>query len=124
MSFSFSFSCRAWLSPSRRFGFRGAGRETLEIDFGGYDVAHLFLQFVDGKCAVEDDEVVGVDHFVVLLEDAGLEEFETFGALVGEAEVHAGFVIFQFGAAAEDAVDGDFERGAEIKVMSGTGAKR
>src|SRR5208337_2994374 len=37
------------------------------------------------------------------------------GAFVREAEVHAGFVVFQLGAAAEDAVDGNIERRAEIK---------
>src|SRR6202035_1539605 len=84
---------------------------------------HLLLELVDGERAVEDDEVVGVHHFVVLLKDACLEEFETFGALVGEAEVHAGFVIFQFGATAEDAVDGDYEGSAEIEGDVGDGSE-
>ena len=97
--------------------------EALEIDFGGDDVAHLLLELVDRERAVENDEIVCVHHFVVLLENAGLEKLETFGALVGEAEVHAGFVVFELGAAAEDAVDGNFERGAEIEGDVGDGSE-
>ncbi len=81
------------------------------------------MEFIDGESAVENDEIVGVDHFVVLLENARLEKAKTFRAIVGEAHVHAGFVIFQFGTAAENAVDGDIERSAEIKGDVGNGSK-
>ena len=74
-----------------------------------------FCNLFTGQGAIEHDEIVGVDHLVVPLENARLEEAETFGAIIGQAEVHARFVIFQLGAAAENAVDGDVERRAEIK---------
>jgi hypothetical protein len=89
--------------------------EAFEIDFGRDDIAHLFLELVDGERAIEDDKIIGVDHFVVLRKDARLKELEAFGALVREAEVHASFIVFEFGTAAEDALDGDVERRAEIK---------
>src|SRR5208283_385272 len=105
------------LFPGRAclFLLLGTRGKALEVDLGGYDVAHLFLKFVDRQSAIEDHEIVRVYHLVVFLEDARLKEAKTFGAFVGETHVHARFVIFQFGTAAEDAVDGDVERSTEIK---------
>src|SRR5581483_9278638 len=101
---------RAWL-----FRFRRARCKTLQIDLRSDNFTHLLLELIDRQSSVEDDKVVGFHHFVVLLEDTGLEETEAFGAVIGEAEIHAGFVVFQLGAAAEDAVNGDVEGRAEVE---------
>src|SRR5208283_1761884 len=66
------------------FRLRHARCESLEINFGGDNIAHLFLKLVDGKRAVQYHKIIGVDHFVVLLENASLEKAETFGTIVGK----------------------------------------
>src|SRR6516225_9226745 len=114
--------CRA---PGRAWSlhrFR-ARRKALQVDFGTDDIAHLFLKLVNRERAVEDNEIVGVHHLVIFLEDARLKELETFGAVVGEAEVHAGFVVFELGAATKNAVDGDVEWRTEIESDIGDGSK-
>src|SRR5438067_12171922 len=95
--------------------FLSAGSKALEINFRSDDIAHLFLQFVHGKRSVQHDEIVGVNHFVVLLEDARLEQAKALCAVVRHSQVHARLVVFQFGATAQDAIHRDVQRRAEVK---------
>src|SRR5258708_12281052 len=94
------------LFPDRAllFRFGQPRREALQIYFGGYDVAHLLLQFVDRYGAIQDHEVVGIHHLVVFLKDARLEQAKAFGAVVRQSQIHARFVVFQFWASAQDAL--------------------
>src|SRR5580704_8397755 len=107
---SFSFSCSGILAPLGR-----VRREAFQIDLRCHDVAHLLLELVDGQRSVEDDEIIGVHHLVVLLENARLKQAKTFGAIVGQPQVHARFVILQFRAAAQNTAHRDVERRAKIK---------
>src|SRR5260370_31012972 len=59
-------------APSWSFRFVHAGSEALQINLGSHDVAHLFLQLVHGKRAVQHHETVGVHHLVVLLQNPRL----------------------------------------------------
>ena len=70
----------------------------------------------------EFTNVLGV-LLIVLLEDARLKELEAFRTLVGKAEIHAGFVVFQLGTVAEYALNRDVERSAEIESDVGDGSE-
>src|SRR5271170_4753445 len=67
--------------------------------------------------------MVGLDHLVVVVQDALLEDAEALRAVERNSQVHAGFVIFQFGAASHDAVHGHVQRSAKIKCDVGNGSK-
>src|ERR1051325_8840702 len=95
-----AFPSPVFLDRAFLFGLGGARGEALEINFESDDVAHLFLEFVHGESSVEDDEIITLDHVVVALENARLKKTKAFGAVVGKAEVHASFVVFEFRAAA------------------------
>jgi len=60
------------------FGLGCAGGRNAQIDFGGDDVAHLFLQFVDGEGAVENDEIIAFDHVVVAPQECAPGRGENF----------------------------------------------
>src|SRR5262249_37072519 len=107
--------CLVFPARTFLFGLGCARSEALEINFGSNDVAHLLLQFVHGKGAIQNDKVIAFNHVVIAFEDTRLEKAKTFGTVIGEAEIHSGLVVLQLRAATEDAVNGYFERRAEIK---------
>src|SRR6266446_10020600 len=46
--------------PAWSLRFLDAWSEALEVDLGSHDFAHLFLQLIHGKRAVQHHEIVGV----------------------------------------------------------------
>src|SRR5215468_7643393 len=73
----FSFSCSGIL-----FGFLHARSKPFQVDFRGHNVAHLLLQLVYWNRAIEHDEIVGIDHAVILLQDTRLKQPKAFGAVI------------------------------------------
>ena len=102
-------------APSLRHRFLGLGREPPHVDPLLHDVPHLLLQLVDGGRAVHEDEVVPLDHAVVVLHDHALEHPEALRPADGKVPVHAGFVVLEPGPADEDAPHGHVERRAEVE---------
>src|SRR4029077_2423220 len=108
-----------WTRRMRRFfqdaSFFLSGSELGQLDALAYDLAHLLLKFVYLHRAVHQNEIVGVDHLIVIVQNPLLKDAEAFGAIERNAQVHSSFVIFELGAAGDDAIYGDVERRAEIK---------
>src|SRR5271168_5042315 len=99
------------------------GSELGKLDTLSHDLAHLLLKFVYANGTVHQDEIVGVDHLVVVVQNPLLKDAEAFGAVERNAEVHTGLVVFQLGTAGYDAVYGDVERRAKIKSDIGDRSK-
>src|SRR5258706_276857 len=82
-------------------------------------LAHLALLLFNGKPGVDDVEADLIGHGFILVEDAALKDAEALFDVAAEAEVHAGFIVFDGVASAENASDSDIERHAEIKANTG-----
>src|SRR4026207_1249419 len=65
-----------------------------------HEPAHVVLLAFDFFTRIDRDEVKLFDDFVVLSQDARLEDVEAFGDVGAEVHVHAGFVVFELSARA------------------------
>jgi len=79
------------------------------------NLAHQLLLGFDGQCAINDSQAEFVDHLVVFIQDAALEDAKAVDAVFSQVEVHAGFVILDLGTRGGDALDGYVHRDAEQK---------
>src|SRR5882724_12847982 len=91
------------------------GRKTLQLNFGGDYIAHLFLQFVYRQSAVQNYKIIRLYHLVVAIQNARLKQPKTFRPVVGEPQVHARFVVFQLWPTAQDALYRHVQRRAKIE---------
>src|ERR1700733_1613748 len=64
--------------------------------------------------------MVGLNHLVVIVQYAFLENSETLGAIERNPKIHSGFIVFKLGTPGEDAIYGNVERSAEIKSDIGS----
>src|SRR5450432_484672 len=84
-----------------------------------HDFAHAALLLLDRHSGIDDVEAHLLRHSLVLVEDAALKDAEALLHVAGQAQVHAGLVILERVASAQDAAQSDIERHAEIKAQVG-----
>src|SRR5438105_6663920 len=81
-----------------------------------HNFAHLFLLLFNGTRGIDNVEADFFGHGVVLIQNASLENPETFFHIATEPQVHARFVKFDSIPAAENTADGDIQGDAEIET--------
>ena len=75
--------------------------------------AHLALLSFNRSARVYHRQSKFRHHTIVLVQDLPLKHLEALFRIVGPADVHAGFVVFQVWSAGDDAIDRDVEWRAE-----------
>jgi len=79
------------------------------------DFAHLALLIFNGSGGVDYVKSNFLNHGFVFIENAALKKAEAFFHVPAQAEIHAGFVILDGVAAAQNAADSNFERDTKIE---------
>src|ERR1041385_1663948 len=105
-SMAISFPLRSlgfrYVKPSPKYCASTMGPPSWFIVFErlSHELAHLVLLSLDVFRRIHRNELVLIDDLVVLSQDIGLEDAETFGHVRGQVHVHAGFVILELCAGA------------------------
>jgi hypothetical protein len=74
------------------------------------DIAHAPLLLFDRQRGVDDWNPISCAIAFVLVENAALEDAETLFHVARQSQVHAGFVVFQRVAPAQDAAQRHVQR--------------
>ena len=80
-----------------------------------HDLAHLPLLLFNRKCRVDDVEAHLVRHGFVFVQNAALENAEALFHVARQPQVHAGLIVFDRIAAAQDASQRHIQRYPEVE---------
>src|SRR6185503_12941063 len=107
-SMAMSFPLRSlgfrYVKPSPKYCASTMGAPPWFVIFErlSHEPAHLVLLSFDVYRPIHRDELILIDNFFVLVQDARLEDAEAFCHVRIEIHIHAGFVVFELPACAPE----------------------